>query len=94
MRKRNQLTDCGSDRPYGKQRGGFDPVELLLFLVLIGLLAFGYQWHQDWRERKLAARLERLRDPNAALFEVDRVIVQSQAEADRINRSQGRIPYL
>jgi hypothetical protein len=69
-------------------------MELLLFLVLIGLLAFGYQWHQDWREQKLAARLERLRDPNAASFEVDRVIAETQAEAERINRSQGRIPYL
>lgn len=65
-------------------------MELLLFLVLIGLLAFGYQWHQDGRERKLAARLERLRDPSAALFEVDRAIVQSQAEAERMYRSRGR----
>jgi hypothetical protein len=69
-------------------------MELLLMLVLIGLLAFGYQWHQDWRERKLAERLEKLRDPNAAAFEVDRVIAESQSEAQRFYQTRGRNLFL
>jgi hypothetical protein len=65
-------------------------MELILLLILIGLLTFGYSWQQDRRERQLAERLERLRDPNAASFEVDRVIAQSQADAERLYRTSGR----
>jgi len=64
---------------------------LLGSAILIGFLVFGYTALQDWRENRLAERLEEMRkrnesDPLAASFMVDTAMSQSRGESDFLAR--------
>lgn len=62
-------------------------MEILLIIVGIGFLIFGYSWLQDRREEAMARRLEGLRkDPTAAAGLIDAAISRSKVEADTLGK--------
>lgn len=61
-------------------------MELLLIVLLIVGLTFGYQAYQQHRENVLAGRLEEIKDPTIASVEVDRMIALSRRDADFLGR--------
>lgn len=61
-------------------------MEIVLILLLIGGLTFGYQAYQQHRENELAKRLEDLKDPTLASVEVDRLIAQSRRDTDILGK--------
>lgn len=68
-------------------------------LALIALLVFGYPALEEWRERRLAERLERLRErmrydntgvAGVAATMMDAATAEARADTERIRRMVGR----